>query len=184
MATLGWGDWLFNRTSAVKPFAQQTVGPEASWYRPGRRRSISVATGYRTRETAYRERGCFRGRQKPPHDGLRRMAFLCSTRSIRRNCIQSQRNGQTHVRGKDVLRVCYGRAGMVDLRILCSAGAPTNLLNGSPVFSILCMMTASLRATATAARLMPRRSLSLSPQSLRLLSCRELVRVSITTAAS
>ena len=89
MATPRWVDWLFNRTSGVKPFARQTVGPEASWYRLGRRRSISVATGCRTRETGYRERDCFRGRQKPPHDGLRRMAFLCSTRSIRRNCIQS-----------------------------------------------------------------------------------------------
>ena len=31
------------------------------------------------------------------------MAFLCSTRSFR-NCIQSKRNDQTHVRGRDLSR--------------------------------------------------------------------------------
>jgi hypothetical protein len=39
------------------------------------------------------------------------------------------------------------------------------LLKSSPDFSIACMMTASLRATAMAARLKPSFSLSLSPMS-------------------
>ena len=64
------------------------------------------------------------------------------------------------------------------------AVAPANVLNTSPVLSMLCMMIASLRATATAARLKPNRSRSLSPQLLRLLSFLALVLVRITVAAS
>lgn len=41
-------------------------------------------------------------------------------------------------------------------------------MNSWPVFSIECMMTASFRATATAARLNPRRSRNSSPHVLRL----------------
>ena len=55
-------------------------------------------------------------------------------------------------------------------------------LNGSPVISMVCMMTASLRATATAARLNPSFSRSCSPHWRR--SHSDLVRVSSTVAAS
>jgi len=51
----------------------------------------------------------------------------------------------------------------------------------SPVFNIVCMTIASLRATATAARLKPTFSLSLSPQERRVLSAR--LRVKMTVAA-
>ncbi len=61
------------------------------------------------------------------------------------------------------------------------AVAPADRSKGSPVFSIVCMMTASLRATATAARLKPTFFLSFSPQVRSVLSARVLVR--ITTAA-
>ena len=50
----------------------------------------------------------------------------------------------------------------------------------APVFSIACMITANLRATATAARLKPTFSFSSRPQLLRALS----VRVRVRTAAA
>jgi len=64
------------------------------------------------------------------------------------------------------------------------AVAPADALKTSPVLSMLCMMTASFRATATAARLKPNRSRSLSPQLLRLLSVLALALVRSTVAAS
>lgn len=55
-------------------------------------------------------------------------------------------------------------------------------LNSSPDLSMACMTTASLRATATAARLKPIFSRSFKPQLRRSHSARLLVR--ITVAAS
>ena len=45
-----------------------------------------------------------------------------------------------------------------------AAAAPAFGSNNSPVFSIACMITANLRARATAARLKPSRSFSSSAQ--------------------
>ena len=55
-------------------------------------------------------------------------------------------------------------------------------LNGSPDFNMACMITASLRATATAARLKPNFSRSFKPQRRRSLSA--CARVRMTVAAS
>lgn len=68
------------------------------------------------------------------------------------------------------------------MSLLCQAMALVARLNSSPDFSIACMITASLRATATAARLKPILSRSFSPQARRVLSA--WVRVRITVAAS
>ncbi len=54
--------------------------------------------------------------------------------------------------------------------LLCQPMMLVARLNSSPDFSIECMMTASLRATATAARLKPILSRSFSPQARRSLS--------------
>jgi hypothetical protein len=64
----------------------------------------------------------------------------------------------------------------------CHPAALTLRSKNSPVFSIACIVTASLRATATAARLKPTLSLSLSPHVRKPLSAEE--RVSMTVAAS
>lgn len=60
--------------------------------------------------------------------------------------------------------------------------APALGLKSSPVLSIVCMITANLRATATAARLKPILSRSLRPHVRRLLSVEQRVRM--TAAAS
>ena len=62
------------------------------------------------------------------------------------------------------------------------AVAPALGLKSSPVLSIVCMITANLRATATAARLKPILSRSLRPHVRKLLSVEQRVRM--TAAAS
>jgi hypothetical protein len=57
------------------------------------------------------------------------------------------------------------------------AVAPALGLKSSPVLSIVCMITASLRATATAARLKPIFFRSLRPHVRRLLSAAQRVRM-------
>jgi putative transposase len=88
-ATLEWVDWLFNRMSGVKSVRRQTAGSAAFMYCPGSRRSISAPARFRAGETVCRERGCFRGRQKPPHDGLRRNGLPMFNTQHPKNCIQS-----------------------------------------------------------------------------------------------
>ena len=61
-------------------------------------------------------------------------------------------------------------SGQAHPNSLDQAGALTARLNTSPDLSIACMMTASLRATATAARLKPIRSRSINPHRRRSLS--------------
>ena len=67
------------------------------------------------------------------------------------------------------------------LSVGSQAVTPADRSKNSPVFSIVCMTTASLRATATAARLKPTLSLSFSPHDRSALSAR--LRVRSTVAA-
>jgi hypothetical protein len=80
---------LFNRMSGVKSFRRQTEGPA----RRGIARADSLAFPsdqiLRRLEAVCRERGCFRGRQKPPHNGLRRNGLPMFSTQHPRNCIQS-----------------------------------------------------------------------------------------------
>ena len=125
-----------------------------------------------------REHGRLRGRHVPPHDGASRgdpskvhHAFRCRGRRMQR----MSRSWSAYVPA--------GRlAAPRDADELgCQAVARVSL-NGSPVINMLCMMTASLRATATAARLNPSRSRSCSPHLRR--SHSDRVRTSNTVAAS
>lgn len=80
--------------------------------------------------------------------------------------------------GRDASDASKGQRGSVAAQTTGSACR----WNVWPDFSIACMMTASLRATATAARLKPIRSRSCRPQVLSALSA--VVLVSTTVAAS
>jgi hypothetical protein len=117
-----------------------------------------------------------------PHDGASRVNLpRCETHApgmVARRC--NSLVGMVRRRpGRDAsARLRAGAYGF----FLGQAVALTARLNRSPDFSIACMMTANLRATATAARLKPILSRSFSPHLRRSLSA--WVRVRITVAAS
>ena len=125
-----------------------------------------------------RKHGRLRGRHRPPHDGASRVTLpMFSTHSIAKGRLvqRTSRNGSAYVpAGRLVSALRRWRAG-------CQAVADV-LRNCSPVVSMVCMMTASLRATATAARLKPSRSRSFRPH-VRRSDCARL-RVSSDVAAS
>src|SRR5918993_577580 len=131
-----------------------------------------------------------------PHDGLRRWgAFQCIRRSLRvdHTHLQShQRNDLTYVPAGTSRRVrredaiwqwlSYKSWLASDAAVRSQADVLADRSKSSPLLSIVCMTTASLRATATAARLKPTRSLSLRPHLCRPLSAE--LRVRMTVAAS
>src|SRR5690606_3654844 len=104
-----------------------------------------------SRAVRCREQGCLRGRQRPPHDGSSQVTiFLCFVRS-RDDLQPDKRNDRTHVRSRDaqciksdLMRRGYWAGDAY-------AAAPADALNTSPVVSMLCIMTESFLATATAA---------------------------------
>ena len=109
-----------------------------------------------------RVQGRLRGRHKPPHDGASGGgAFKCGRRTLRRQRVHPiTRNGSAHVPAGTSRRAQRANAN-------CSsdqAAAPAVRSNISPDFSIACIVTASLRATATTARLKPTRFRRSSPQ--------------------
>ena len=124
-----------------------------------------------------REHGRLRGRQVSPHDGASRATLpRFITHSWHEPWVQRMaRNGSAYVPAGRLARLAT-LTSWVDQAVV---GAPRN---GSPVVSMLCMMTASLRATATAARLKPSRSRSCSPHLRR--SHSDRLRVRSTVAAS
>lgn len=87
-----------------------------------------------------------------------------------------QRNGSAHVPARDTSSVQLHNANRIH------AMAPAVGLNSSPVLSIVCIITASLRATATAALLKPILSRSCKPHVRNVLSLE--LRVRMTVAAS
>ncbi len=89
-----------------------------------------------------------------------------------------QRNGSTHVPAGTSWRSDTER----DPQFYSYAAAPTARSKNSPVLSIACIVTASFRATATAARLNPTLSLNFRPHVRKPLSAD--VRVRMTVAAS
>src|SRR5690606_16177885 len=109
--------------------------------------------------------------------------FLCFVRS-RDDLQPDKRNDRTHVRSRDAQCIKSDLMRRGYWAGVAYAAAPADALKTSPVVSMLCMMTESFLATATAARLKPRRSRSFVPQFLRLLSAQVPVLVRITTAAS
>ena len=125
-----------------------------------------------------RKHGRLRGWHGPPHDGASRVTlpmFAAHLIALGRLVQRTSRNGSAYVpAGRLVGALRRWRAG--DQMV---AGV---LRNGSPVVSMVCMMTASLRATATAARLKPSRSRSFRPH-VRRSDCARL-RVSSDVAAS
>ena len=88
---------------------------------------------------------------------------------------QHQRNGSAHVPAGTPGRLVLNAIGTY-------AMAPAFGLKSSPVLSIVCIITASLRATATAALLKPILSRSFRPYVRRVLSVE--LRVRMTAAAS
>ena len=132
------------------------------------------------RSIVCREQCHLRGRQEPPHGGASRANLpMCGTHASLDWVMvqQPRRNGSGHVPA--------GTPRCV--RMLTRVGSDQDMasasrLKGWPDFSIACMMTASLRATAMAARLKPILSRSFNPQVLSALSA--LVRVRTTVAAS
>jgi hypothetical protein len=113
--------------------------------------------------------------------GLRGGTFECVERthqSVGVMVQQPRRNGSRHVPGRDA----SGRVERLTRIGLDQAMGTASRWNGWPDFSIACMITASLRATATAARLKPTRSRSLTPQVRKALSA--LVRVRTTVAGT
>ncbi len=119
--------------------------------------------------------GRLRGRHEPPHVGSSRTEPSYVDGALGHEPVHPiKRNGSAHVpAGTERARCLLRRAQAV---------TPAERSNSSPDFSMACMMTASLRATATAARLKPIRSRSLRPQSRSVLSAE--LRVRMTVAAS
>ena len=119
--------------------------------------------------------GCLRGRHWPPHDGASRDEPSMWTTHFAGSAVQQhQRNGSAHVPAGTPFRVPNA--------IGTYAAAPAFGLNSSPVLSIACIITASLRATATAALLKPILSRSCRPHVRRVLWVE--LRVRMTAAAS
>jgi hypothetical protein len=133
----------------------------------------------RSANSVCRVQGRLRGRHEPPHDGASwRSLQMWTTHYADRAVHPIKRNGSAHVPAGTYRRVQRLNA----IGSLSQAAAPAVRSNISPDFSIACIVTASLRATATAARLKPIRSLSLRPHARKALSAE--VRVKITVAAS
>lgn len=131
----------------------------------------------RARRCVGRVHGCLRGQHRSPHDGDSRDEPSMWTTHFAESAVQPhQRIGSAHVPGRDASGVQILNA----IRIY--AVAPAFGLKSSPVLSIECIITASLRATATAARLKPILSRSWRPNVRRALSVE--LRVRITDAAS
>jgi hypothetical protein len=133
------------------------------------------------RSIVCREQCHLRGRHRPPHGGASRGNLpMCGTHaSIRWG------DGATASAEWFWPRPRQGRLGASDGRrelAMDQAMGSASRWKDCPDFSMACMMTASLRATAMAARLKPILSRSFTPQVLSALSA--LVRVSTTVAAS
>ncbi len=97
-----------------------------------------------------RVHGCLRGRHRSPHDGAsQHEPSMWLTHSAETAMQPHQRNGSAHVPA--------GTPSSAQLMsaIRYYAVTPAVGLKNSPVFSMVCMMTASFRATATAALLKP-----------------------------
>ncbi len=124
-----------------------------------------------------RKHGRLRGRQLSPHDGASRATlprFITHFGAVEALSATSVTEWISLRPGRTSRAPC-GADELVDQAV---AGVS---LNGSPVISMLCMTTASLRATATAARLDPSRSHSCSPHLRR--SHSDRLRVRSTVAA-
>jgi hypothetical protein len=128
-----------------------------------------------------RVQGRLRGRHgPPPHGGASRRGLPMWTTHYSDPAVHpNKRNGSAHVPAGTSRRV--QRLNAIG-SLPQATTAPAVRSNTSPDFSIACIITASLRATATAARLKPNRSLSLRPHVHSALSADE--RVKITVAAS
>ena len=127
-----------------------------------------------------RVQGRLRGRQQPPHDGSSREELpVWTPHSAANSGAPHQAEWLSPRPGRDVpARPCFGRKPQKSDH----TAAPAVRSNISPDRSIACIVTARRRATATAARLKPTRSLNLSPHVRSVLSAE--LRVRITVAAS
>lgn len=120
-----------------------------------------------------REQGCLRGRHAVAASwSSQGRFFLCFARNLRRVAAKSIRNEPTYVPDGGVSHQIRSLTGgeWLWFQVVGAEGMIASLPLGSklcPVLSMVCMMTASLRATPMAARLKPRRARSCNPQSLR-----------------
>lgn len=108
---------------------------------------------------------------RSPHHGLRREGSSCVLHAISEELLPSiygmnRPTSPTGGASRQIRSLTCGKR----YQVVGAQGMSPSLPLGSkfsPVLSMVCIMTASLRATAMAARLKPRRSRSCDPQSLR-----------------